>query len=54
MKNKNLYSLVGLTWLISGLYQLKNDNMFMFGISAVISAALFLLDAYNKFRKNKN
>ena len=54
MSRQNIYSLTGIAWLACCLYQLKNDNMFMFAASAVLSAIFFGMSVYKKIRNNKN
>lgn len=50
MSRQNIYSLIGIAWLACCLYQLKNDNMFMFAASAVLSAIFFGMSVYKKIR----
>ncbi len=54
MSKQNIYLFVGLTWLLCCVYQLKNDNMFMVVISAIISALFFVLAIYYKFPKKES
>ena len=42
MRKQHIYLLVGIAWLSCCIYQLKNSNMFMVVVSAIISV-LFLL-----------
>ena len=43
MKKKHIYLLVGIAWLSCCIYQLKNSNMFMVVVSAIISVLFFAL-----------
>ena len=54
MSKQKLYLLVGLTWLLCCVYQLKNGNMFMVVVSAIISVLLFALAIYNKFKSKES
>ncbi len=51
MSKQNIYLFVGLTWLLCCVYQLKNDNMFMVVISAIISVLFFVMAIFYKFKK---
>ena len=53
MKMHSRFLIAGITWLILCIYQLKNNNMFMVILSAIVTIILFALAAYNKF-KDKN
>ncbi len=54
MSKQSLYMLVGLTWLLLCVYQLKNGNMFMVVFSGVISIILFALAIYYKLKSRKS
>lgn len=54
MKKQNIYPYAGLTWMMCGLYQLKNSNMFMFTVSAVMSAAFFFVSVMKKIRHSRS
>ena len=43
MKKQHIYLLVGIAWLSCCIYQLKNSNMFMVVVSAIISVLFFAL-----------
>ena len=51
MEKQDIYPLVGLVWMACCIYQIKNNNMFMIVVSAVISAMFFLLAAYRIYKK---
>ena len=53
MEKQNIYLLVGLVWLICCVYQLKNENMFMVVISAIISVLFFSLAIYKRIKTKK-
>ena len=56
MKKQHIYLLVGIAWLSCCIYQLKNSNMFMVVVSAIISVLFFALAIYtkNKNKQSKN
>ncbi len=51
MNKQNIYPFVGLAWLICCIYQFKNDNIFMFVVSSIISVLFFLLAIYKRIHK---
>lgn len=53
MNKQCVYPLIGLAWLLCCVYQFKNDNMFMFVASGILSLLFFLLAVYKKLYKNK-
>ncbi len=50
MGKQDLYLFVGLMWLLCCVYQLKNDNMFMVVVSAIISVLFFALALLKKIK----
>lgn len=46
MRKQNIYLLVGLAWLACCIYQLKNGNLFMIAVSAIIAALCFFMAFY--------
>ena len=50
MRKQNIFLLIGITWMLCCVYQLKNGNKFMAVVSAVISVLLFALAIYNKIK----
>ncbi len=54
MSKQSKFLFAGLTWMLCCVYQLKNGNTFMIGLSAIIAALLFGLAIYNKFKSKRH